>query len=100
MTVCQRDRSPQQASVGTYRRRPDVAMAVLAAATSAVRACPGYMGGVDQRMSRRRGMRRSAMAAVVSVFVLTSSAGSSLAAAPRFNPPKSYYLALGDSFSF
>jgi lysophospholipase L1-like esterase len=49
---------------------------------------------------RRRGMRRSVIATVISVFVLTSSAGAASAGAPKFNPPKSYYLAIGDSFSF
>lgn len=37
---------------------------------------------------------------MISVFVLTSSAGAASAGAPKFNPPKNYYLALGDSFSF
>jgi lysophospholipase L1-like esterase len=45
-------------------------------------------------------MRRAAIASAISVVVLASSAGTSLAAAPKFNPPRSYYLALGDSFSF
>src|SRR4029453_6708946 len=45
-------------------------------------------------------MRRSTIVIVISVLVLASSAGPASAAAPKFNPPKSYYLALGDSFSF
>jgi lysophospholipase L1-like esterase len=45
-------------------------------------------------------MRRLAIATVTSVFVLASSVGPASAAAPRFNPPKSFYLALGDSVTY
>ncbi len=44
-------------------------------------------------------MRRPLIAVVVSVIVLASSAGPA-SAAPKFNPPKSYYLALGDSITY
>jgi lysophospholipase L1-like esterase len=45
-------------------------------------------------------MRHFAIATVTSVFVLASSVGPASAAPPRFNPPKSFYLALGDSVTY
>jgi hypothetical protein len=45
-------------------------------------------------------LRRTVIASVIALIVLLSSAGRSSAAMPKFNPPKSYYLALGDSVSF
>jgi lysophospholipase L1-like esterase len=52
------------------------------------------------RPERKVGMRRSVIATAISLLVLASNAGPASAAAPRFNPPKSYYLALGDSVTY
>lgn len=45
-------------------------------------------------------MRRSVIAITISLLALVSSAGLASAATPKFNPPKSYYLALGDSVTY
>jgi hypothetical protein len=45
-------------------------------------------------------MRRSAIATVTFAVVIAAGAGPASAAAPKFNPPKSYYLALGDSVTY
>jgi lysophospholipase L1-like esterase len=45
-------------------------------------------------------MKRSIVVASVSLLILVTMVGPAEGAPPKFNPPKSYYLALGDSFSF
>jgi lysophospholipase L1-like esterase len=45
-------------------------------------------------------MRRFAILTAISVLVLTSTAEPASATAPKFNPPKTYYLALGDSITY
>lgn len=44
--------------------------------------------------------RRSAIAITISFLMFASNTGSASAATPKFNPPKSYYLALGDSVTY
>jgi lysophospholipase L1-like esterase len=54
-------------------------------------------------MSEKEGdsVRHSVVAIWIAILALTASASPAWGeAAPKFNPPKSYYLALGDSFSF
>jgi lysophospholipase L1-like esterase len=45
-------------------------------------------------------LKRSIVVASVSFLILVTVVGPAEGAPPKFNPPKSYYLALGDSFSF
>jgi lysophospholipase L1-like esterase len=45
-------------------------------------------------------MRRTILLAISVLTFTTNAATASAAPPPKFNPPKSYYLALGDSFSF
>jgi lysophospholipase L1-like esterase len=64
--------------------------------TSRVSTCRPADGG----KRRVRDMRRSIIGTVISILVFSSSAGPASAGPPRFNPPKSYYLALGDSVTY
>jgi lysophospholipase L1-like esterase len=57
-------------------------------------------GGTLGERRRIAALTRSIGAIAILLCVLADVAGSASAAAPKFNPPKSYYLALGDSFSF
>ena len=55
------------------------------------RGSPGLKGGST---------RRAAIAVTISLFMFVSNAGPTSAATAKFNPPKSYYLALGDSVTY
>jgi hypothetical protein len=45
-------------------------------------------------------MPRTILIAISILAVTMNAASAAGAPPPKFNPPKSYYLALGDSFSF
>ena len=51
-------------------------------------------------MNRSLTVRRSIIGTVISILVFAYSAEPASATPPRFNPPKSYYLALGDSVTY
>jgi lysophospholipase L1-like esterase len=65
------------------------------------------MQTIEGAQSGRRGLGRkrdrgpcSAIAIAISLLVFASNTGPASAATPKFNPPKSYYLALGDSVTY
>jgi lysophospholipase L1-like esterase len=55
---------------------------------------------VSNRGRMKQGLRPLILTAISILMFMTNAATASGAPPPKFNPPKSYYLALGDSFSF
>lgn len=58
------------------------------------------LDGPGINLGRRRTKRSIVVGGLSFLILITSAAASAGTPGPRFNPPKTYYLALGDSFSF